>query len=44
MYLRKTIVYGKLAQLRKLEGPNYYQHKFSAGRRSLFHFDVELSL
>jgi len=24
----------------KLEGPNY-QHKFAAGRKSLFHFDVE---
>jgi len=31
------------AQLRKLKGPNY-QHKFLAGRKSLFHFDVEISL
>jgi len=29
-------VWSKPAQLRKLEGPNY-QHKFAAGRKSLFH-------
>jgi len=31
------------AQLRKLKGPNY-QHKFAAGRKSLFLFDVEILL
>jgi len=31
------------AQLRKFEGSNY-QHNFAAGRQSLFHFDVEISL
>jgi len=31
------------AQLRKLEGPTC-QHKFTAGRKSVFHFDVEISL
>ena len=33
----------RLAQLRKREGPNY-QHKCAAGRKSLFRFDVEISL
>ena len=33
----------RLSQLRKLEGPNY-QHQFAADRKSLFHFDVEISL
>jgi len=31
------------AQLRKLKGP-HYQHKFAAGRKSLFHFDVAILL
>ena len=35
------IAYTRPAQLRKLEGPNY-QHKFPAGRKILFHFDVEI--
>jgi len=32
-----------LHKSRKLKGPNY-QHKFAAGRKSLFHFDVEVLL
>jgi len=34
---------GQAAQLRKREGSTY-QHEFAAGRKSLFHFDVEISL
>ena len=30
-----------LSQLKKLKEPNY-QHKFAAGRKCLFHFDVEI--
>jgi len=30
-------MFARPAQFRKLEGPNY-QHKFAAGRKSLFHF------
>ena len=37
------IVYIRPAQFRKLEWPNY-QHKFAAGRKYQFHFDVEISL
>ena len=33
----------RATQLRKLEGPNY-QHKFAAGRKSLCHYDVVISL
>jgi len=35
--------YFRPAQLRKLERPNY-RRKFAAGRKRLFHFDVEISL
>jgi len=37
------MLYSRIAQLRKLEGPNN-QHKFAVGRKNLFHFDVEISL
>ena len=38
-----TMLQVRLAQLWKLGGPNY-QHIFAVGRKSLFHFDVEISL
>jgi len=42
-HFRGLIIYTRPAQLRKLEGPSS-QHKFAAGPKCLFHFDVEISL
>jgi len=38
-----SMPYTRPTQPRKLEWPNY-QHKLSAGRKCLFHIDVEISL
>ena len=38
-----SLLYIRPAQFRKLERPNY-QHKFAAGCKCLFHFDVDISL